>query len=53
MAAAAGDGAGAFAAVRRMAGAGVPPRLRSFSPALAAFAHQGQVLTRLSYPGSC
>ncbi len=43
MAAIAGDPAAAFRVVKDMQAAGVVPKLRSFTPALAGFAEQGKV----------
>ena len=46
MAASAGDGAAALEAAQAMVASGVPPRLRSFTPALLAFSTTGQVRPR-------
>ena len=44
LAAAAGDGDAALAAARKVVAQGLAPRLRTFVPALMAFAAAGQVL---------
>ena len=50
LAAAAGNGDEALSAARKVVGQGLAPRLRTFVPALMAFAASGQVLRCLPLP---